>query len=113
MKRYDGQYLDEFSIEEEEVNAKLSMLNNNKKNGMADVSNEMYKYSNNAHLNQLLIKLLKQMISNDILPFNFNIAIIKPIIKDSKKSTSDIGNIRPISVSDTLANIFESVLLDR
>lgn len=47
------------------------------------------------------------------MPFNFNIAIIKPLVKDDKKSNSDINNIRPISVSDTITNIYESLILEK
>lgn len=34
-----------------------------------------------------------------------------PLVKDNTKSSSDIGNIRPISVSECLAGIFEKSLL--
>ncbi len=36
-----------------------------------------------------------------------------PIKKDKKKSINDIDNLRPISVSNILAQIFERILLTK
>ena len=44
-------------------------------------------------------------------PKNFNVSIIKPILKDQEKSTEDINNIRPISISNCFAQIFEKLIL--
>jgi hypothetical protein len=40
-----------------------------------------------------------------------NRSIIKPIIKDQKKNTSDPNNIRPISISNCFAQIFEKLII--
>jgi hypothetical protein len=45
------------------------------------------------------------------IPKNFNVSIIKPILKDQEKSTEDINNIRPISISNCFAQIFEKLIL--
>ena len=45
------------------------------------------------------------------IPKNFNVSIIKPILKDQEKSTDDINNIRPISISNCFAQIFEKLIL--
>ena len=52
------------------------------------------------------------MINRQVLPYNFNISIIKPLIKDHKKSNLDVSNLRPIAISDSLSNLHEAVLLD-
>jgi len=39
-----------------------------------------------------------------------NVSIIKPLVKDSNKSTDDINNLRGIAVSDVISNLYESVL---
>ena len=45
------------------------------------------------------------------IPKNFNVSIINPILKDQQKSTEDINNIRPISISNCLSQIFEKLIL--
>ena len=51
------------------------------------------------------------MIQCSSVPYLFNVAIIKPLIKSGKKSSEDINNIRPVSVLDALTTIFETILL--
>lgn len=46
------------------------------------------------------------------MPFLFNISILKPIVKDTKKSNKDANNLRSVAVSDAFSNIFEAVLLN-
>jgi len=46
-----------------------------------------------------------------IIPKNFNVSIIKPILKDQDKPTNDLNNVRPISISNCFAQIFEKLIL--
>ena len=55
--------------------------------------------------------IIQTMIRCSITPYLFNIGIIKPIVKDEKKNASDTNNLRPVTISDTLAKIYEKVLL--
>jgi len=59
----------------------------------------------------LLLKFYNDFIIDKVIPTKLNTSIIKPIIKDQKKSTSDTNNIRPISISNCLAQIFEKLIL--
>jgi hypothetical protein len=43
---------------------------------------------------------------------DLNMSIITPLIKDKTKSHSDQSIIRPISTSESLATIYESIILD-
>ena len=45
------------------------------------------------------------------IPVNLNFSIIKPILKDQEKLTDDINNIRTLSISNCLAQIFEKLIL--
>ena len=45
-----------------------------------------------------------------VVPTNFNNIHIVPIIKDKTKSSNDLSNLRPISISNTLAQIFERLI---
>ena len=53
------------------------------------------------------------MFENGFMPENFNLGRITPILKDTNKSNKMINNIRPITVSDVISNIFEKYLLYR
>ena len=53
------------------------------------------------------------MINYGEIPYLFNVAIVVPLVKDSTKPNDDPNNLRPISISDAISNIFEMILLDR
>ena len=48
-----------------------------------------------------------------ILPTYLNITHIIPIVKDNKKLTDTINNLRPISISNPFAQVFERILLNK
>jgi hypothetical protein len=62
---------------------------------------------------QSLLKLFNLMQKKGNVPINFNLCIIRPIIKDFNKSNSDINNLRPISRSYSIAQLFERLILNR
>jgi len=45
------------------------------------------------------------------MPIGINDTIMKPILKDSNKNPSCISNIKPISLLETLARIYERLIL--
>ena len=51
------------------------------------------------------------MLFSSKIPVNFNVSIIKPILKDPDKKTDELNNIRPISISNCLAQILEKLIL--
>jgi hypothetical protein len=51
------------------------------------------------------------MIELSCVPKKMNTSIIKPILKDPKKPTDDTNNIRPLSISNCLAQILENLIL--
>ena len=51
------------------------------------------------------------MIDTNYFPDNFNIAQMYALVKDPRKDSADPNNIRPISVSDVITNIFERLML--
>jgi hypothetical protein len=48
-----------------------------------------------------------------IFPQEFNDSKKKPILKDFGKSNKDINNIRPISISNSLAQFFERLIVNK
>jgi hypothetical protein len=45
-----------------------------------------------------------------VIPNGLNITHIRPIIKDKSHSFNDLNNLRPISISNVLAQLFERIL---
>jgi hypothetical protein len=58
-----------------------------------------------------VLYFLKFIFHYGVIPDEFNTTHIVPIIKDRNKPTNNINNLRPISISNTLAQIFGRVLL--
>lgn len=89
----------------------MRALPNNKGKGESGVTNEMLKYATNTSMVYVIHWLINTIITIGVIPDKLNLSIIKPLVKDENKSTMDMNNIRPISLSETLANVFEKVLL--
>jgi hypothetical protein len=64
-------------------------------------------------VNRCLFLFFQFILKHGIIPSNFNVSLVRPIIKDHKKSSEDVGNLRPISISNTLSQIFERILLNK
>ena len=71
----------------------------------------MLKKCNSYALENVLLAFYNLILSNKKLPKHFNTSIISPIIKDPKKDLNDVNNIRPISISNSLSQIFEKLIL--
>jgi hypothetical protein len=91
----------------------MKNLPKNKSPGVKGIKNEFYKYVFNTDLPIILAKYLQLIINSKVAPSNFNIGKIVPIIKDARGDLSSLDNIRPITLSDTLATIFELYFLDK
>ena len=89
----------------------IDKLKNGKSVGNGGISNEAIKLANNNIMIYAIQKLIEKMINWQYVPNNFNIGKIIPIIKDEKGSLNDINNIRPLTISDTISNIYEKYML--
>jgi hypothetical protein len=56
--------------------------------------------------------LLNTIFTYGIFPLNFNTSILLPIIKDSSSKKFEFNNFRPLSISNFIAQLFESLILD-
>jgi hypothetical protein len=61
-------------------------------------------------MNKLIYKLFNLIMISG-LPENINTSIIVPIKKNRKIKTFELNNLRPISISNSLSQIFEKVIL--
>jgi len=98
-------------ISEAEIIDIIKELGTNKSIGRLEVSNEMFKYATNNSIVTIIANIINKIMKYGVVPLNMNTSIIKPLIKDTKKSHDDTNNIRPISVSDTFCTIFEKYIL--
>ena len=64
-------------------------------------------------LNESIFILMNLICKSKIFPLKFNDCKIKPILKDFCKSNKDINNVRPISISNSLAQLFERLMLNK
>ncbi len=84
----------------------------NKASGQAKTKGEYIKYGCCPELIKLLKYIYETIINYDIKVKNFNIGLIKPIVKDTNKNWDDISNLRPITISDIISTIYEKIILE-
>ena len=89
----------------------ITDLTNGKSSGSAGIKAELNKYGTSLLMIKLLAVVFEKMIKFNITPYLFNVGIVKPIVKDSTKDCNDPKNLRPITISDCAANIYEKILL--
>jgi hypothetical protein len=93
------------------ANLMSTELKNNKAAGPSKLSNEAFKYITCSFIIWTIKYIFEQIINLGQLYELFNTGLITLLIKDSKKPNDDLGNLRPIMLSDTLANLYEKLLL--
>ncbi|RNA09839.1 RNA-directed DNA polymerase from mobile element jockey-like [Brachionus plicatilis] len=98
-------------IHRENVIKIIKNLPNNKSIGFGEINNELYKYGLSNLLIELVATIIEKVINSGIIPNFFNFGKISPVVKDEKKAKNDVNNIRPITISDTLANIYERLIM--
>ena len=94
----------------------IKCLPNGKSIGITGISNEMLKYSQidqteNQLVNSMVI-LFNKMFEYQMVPTNFNLSIIKPLIKDKKKPSNILNNLRAVTIADAIPNLFQKIVLD-
>jgi hypothetical protein len=90
------------------------VLNNLKKSHVKGFDKVSYFLIMNAltpNCEEFILFFFNKLLELMKIPKNFNVSIIKPILKDQEKPTDDINNIRPISISNCFSQIFEKLIL--
>ncbi|CAF1137773.1 unnamed protein product [Brachionus calyciflorus] len=107
LKNFNEQY----QVNEDIIDEIIKNLPNNKQCGKSGVKNEMLKYGRSPLLTKLVAIFISKIINQKTVPSNLSIGKITPILKNSTESNKSTSNIRPITISDTLSNIFEKYIL--
>ena len=89
----------------------LKELKNSHVKGFDKISYSMIKNALSPDVEEFFLFFFNKIMELMKIPKNLNVSIIKPILKDQEKSTDDINNIRPISISNCFAQIFEKLIL--
>ncbi|CAF0865154.1 unnamed protein product, partial [Brachionus calyciflorus] len=79
--------------------------------GYDKCSYNLIKHCKSINYLSILLDFYNSILSRLEFPKYFNISLITPIIKDKKKPSNDPNNLRPISLSNTFAQIFERLIL--
>lgn len=100
-----------YTIESTDVANIIKRLNIGKLKGYHKVSNECFKYGG-IEITKAVTAFLNVFMNERMLPTDFNIALLYPIIKNNKGSYEDVNNVRPIQVSDTFNTIFDNIIFN-
>lgn len=100
-----------YKLDQNDLKALINDLPNGKSPGLSKLSYEHLRYCASSSLVEYSTKLFETMLQFSTIPDNFNVAIIKPIVKDPKMPSDTIENLRPVAISEVFANLFEKVLL--
>ena len=101
----------EYNVDKHRIEKITKTLAKNKAVGAAGVINEHYKYGLGKLLVAIVSEIFQLMIKFKYMPYLFNMGIIKTIIKDFNDTNTSINNMRPLTISDTIANIYEKYML--
>ncbi len=104
---------DKIIVDQETVEIIIKELKNGKSTGYHGISNEMVKYAINK-TNKRMAKcdttIFNKLIESSQVRDNFNVSIVKPMIKDDKKPSNNKSNLRPVAVSDVSDVCFEKTV---
>ncbi|RNA02796.1 RNA-directed DNA polymerase from mobile element jockey-like [Brachionus plicatilis] len=101
------------TIDSNDIKKIIKELPNGKSSGFGDTCSEMFKYGCIDELSIIIAKIIETMIKNNQFPYQFNVGKRLPIIKNNNGPNNEINYTRPITISDTIANLFEKYILHR
>jgi len=99
-----------YKLEPDQLNDLIHDLPNGKACGLSQLSYEHIKNCYSFTFLIYLCKMYEVMIRFPIIPENFNISELKPLLKDPKGSNESIDSLRPVAVSEVLASGLRLIL---
>ncbi len=109
-EKFKKEYYD-FKLEPAHLSSLILDLPNGKACGLSNLTYEHLKHCSSYTFLLYLSKMYEVMIKFSVVPENFNLSVLKPLIKDPKLSSESTDNLRPVAISEVLANLFEKILL--
>jgi hypothetical protein len=100
-------------VNSSELKFALQDTNLSKVVGDDGLSSYMILNINQAFVNSSILYFIQFIFKYGVIPKDFNKVHIIPIVKDRNKSINDLSNLRPISISNTLAQIFERIIKNK
>ncbi len=100
-------------VNSSELKFALQDTNLSKVVGDDGLSSYMILNINQAFVNSFILYFIQFIFKYGVIPKDFNNVHIIPIVKDRNKSINDLSNLRPISISKTLAQIFERIIKNK
>jgi hypothetical protein len=105
--------LEKLNLTSNDISFAMSKFNLTKCLGFDGTSAFMFLKCKSKILINSLVFLFNCIINTNIFPHEFNVTLIKPILKDNKKGDDDLNNVRPISISNFISQLFERIFLIR
>ena len=96
-----------------DVESALKQSSNSKSIGNDEINPFLLKHSGSKLMINIIMELFNNILNSGYFPENFNMCLIKPILKNKSKSNKDIDNVRPIAISNSLAQLFERIILNK
>jgi hypothetical protein len=93
LKKYEDKTFD-LQISREDLETCFKSLKNGKSIGFHGISNENLKYA----LSDKLLDYIEVILIVKVMPADFNISILKPLIKDLTKSSVGPSNLRSVAI---------------
>ncbi|CAF0948158.1 unnamed protein product, partial [Brachionus calyciflorus] len=90
----------------------VSLSTCNKAAGVSKITKEMFKYGISEKLIDILKFIFEIIVNFKVMPKDFDVGLVDLLVKDNKKDTNDINNLRPLTISDALAILFEKIILN-
>ena len=84
-------------------------LHMNRANDRNDLSAEHIIYAHPIVYNHSK-RLFQLTVKHGHVPKDFKIGVIVPVVKDSRKSTADVNNYRPVTIISVRSKLFEMCL---
>ena len=98
-------------ITPDQINKLLKCLEGNSSPGVDGITAEHLKFGNSHILCEHLAALFSFIITNTVVPSDFNMGIIVPILKKPCLNPNEPHNYRPITLSTTYSKLLEMCML--
>jgi len=95
-----------------ELTTQIKKLSSDKSSGPSGITNRMLQ-AGDAEFQSLILLLFNGIWESHVQPTDWQLSVMQPIYKDHDKDTTDPASYSGIYPNDTLAKLFEGLLLAR